>query len=85
MKDDGCGADSGLREAGGLAGANEIEDAQVFVIVNRYQNTLTANLQGPLVVGTASRRGMQLVLAEKRWTTRHVIVELEAASAARTA
>lgn len=66
-------------------GANQIEDAQVFVIVNRYQNTLTANLQGPLVVGTASRRGMQLVLAEKRWTTRHVIVELEAASAAQTA
>ena len=26
-------------------GANQIEDAQVFVIVNRYQNTLTANLQ----------------------------------------
>ena len=63
---------SGVNNWKSLA-ANQIEDAQVFVIVNGHQSTLTANLQGPLVVGTASRRGMQLVLAE----TRHVIVELK--------
>ena len=59
--------------------------AQVLVIVNRYGASLTANLQGPLVVNTSSRRGMQLVLADKRWTTRHEIVrvaeEAHAASA----
>lgn len=55
-----------------------LEDAQVFVIVNRYEQALTANLQGPLVVNVQNREGMQLVLAEKRWTTRHEIVQLGA-------
>lgn len=55
---------------------NRIEEAQVFVIVNKYDRTLTANLQGPLVVNIHNRHAMQLVLAEKRWTTRHAIVEL---------
>lgn len=60
-----------------------LEDAQVFVIVNRYGRSLTSNLQGPLVVNVRNRTGMQLVLAEKRWTTRHEIVQLgEAVQAA---
>ena len=54
----------------------KLEDAQVFVIVNKYDQTLTANLQGPIVVNTVNRRAMQLVLAEKRWTTRHDIAQL---------
>jgi flagellar assembly factor FliW len=62
-----------------------LEDAQVFVIVNKYGRTLTANLQGPVVVNVRNREGIQLVLAERRWTTRHEIVRLgeavEAASA----
>ena len=53
-----------------------LDAAQVYVIINKYGQTLTANLQGPLVVNVANRRAMQLVLAEKRWTTRHEIVEL---------
>jgi flagellar assembly factor FliW len=52
------------------------DGAQVFVIVNKYADALTANLQGPLIVNVAGRRGMQLVLAEKKWTTRHQIVQL---------
>ena len=55
---------------------DRLDEAQVFVIVNRYDRALTANLQGPLVVNIQSREAMQLVLAEKRWTTRHEIVEL---------
>lgn len=55
-----------------------LSDAQVYVIVNKYGLSLTANLQGPLVVNSISRRGMQVVLAEKRWTTRHEIVQLSA-------
>ncbi|MHC4653011.1 MAG: flagellar assembly protein FliW, partial [Planctomycetota bacterium] len=35
------------------------------------------NLQGPLVINPGNRRGLQLVLADKRWTTRHEIVQLE--------
>lgn len=57
-------------------GLDKLENAQVFVIVNKYGRTLTANLQGPLVINLKNHRGMQLVLAEKRWTTRHEIVQL---------
>ncbi len=53
-----------------------LEDAQVFVIVNKVETTLTGNLQGPLVINTLTRTGEQLVLAEKRWTTRHPLVSL---------
>jgi flagellar assembly factor FliW len=60
----------------GDLGLSKLEDAQVFVIVNKVEQTLTANLQGPLVVNVASKQAEQLVLAEKRWTTRHAIVNL---------
>lgn len=53
-----------------------IEDAQVFVIVNKVEGTLTGNLQGPLVVNTLTRSGEQLVLAEKKWTTRHPLLKV---------
>jgi flagellar assembly factor FliW len=55
---------------------DSLEDAQVFVIVNKYDRSLTANLQGPLVVNIKRREAAQLVLAERRWTTRHEIVQL---------
>lgn len=48
-----------------------LDEAQVLVIVNKVQHQLTANLQGPLVVNTSTRVAEQLVLADKRWTTRH--------------
>ncbi len=55
-------------------GLDQLDDAQVFVIVNKVGTTLTGNLQGPLVINTISRTGEQFVLAEKRWTTRHELV-----------
>lgn len=58
-------------------GLESLDGAEIFVIVNKYERSLTANLQGPLVVNADNRRGMQVVLAEKRWTTRHEIVQLE--------
>jgi len=61
-------------------GLSKLEDAQVLVIVNKYEQTLTANLQGPLVINTLNRQGMQLVIADRQWTTRHEIVRLEQTS-----
>lgn len=55
---------------------DRLESAQVFVIVNKYGGALTANLQGPLVINIKNQQAMQLVLADKRWTTRHEIVRL---------
>jgi flagellar assembly factor FliW len=61
---------------------SKLEDAQVFVIVNKIDQTLTGNLQGPLVVNTVTRAGEQLVLAEKRWTTRHPLIKVAGAKEA---
>lgn len=60
-------------------GLGRLEEAQVLVIVNKYGQSLTANLQGPLVINLSNQKAMQLVLADKRWTTRHEIVQLGAA------
>jgi flagellar assembly factor FliW len=57
-------------------GMSKLEDAQVLVIVNKRDDLLTANLQGPLVVNVDGRMGMQLVLAEKRWNTRHELLRV---------
>jgi flagellar assembly factor FliW len=64
---------------------SKLEDAQVFVIVNKIENQLTGNLQGPLVVNTLSKVGEQFVLAEKRWTTRHPLVRVGSTQRAQTA
>lgn len=55
------------------------DDALILVIVNKVGDTLTANLQGPLVCNTEARVAQQLVLAEKRWTTRHLLMKLDEA------
>lgn len=57
-------------------GLDKLEDAQVFVIVNKVEDHLTGNLQGPLVVNTLSRTAEQVVLAEKRWSTRHQLLRV---------
>ena len=60
----------------GDLGLAQLQDAQVFCIVNKVDGTLTGNLQGPLVVNTLTRTAEQFVLAEKRWTTRHPLVKI---------
>lgn len=57
----------------------KLDDAQVFVIVNKVDQMLTGNLQGPLIVNTLTKTGEQMVLAEKRWTTRHPLVKVASA------
>ena len=48
-----------------------VEDAHVFCIVNKVLDTLTCNLQGPLVVNTMTK-----------WTTRHLLVRVPQAQPA---
>lgn len=60
-----------------------IEDAgqvQVLVIVNKVADTLTANLQGPIVMHATTRQATQVVLNEKKYKTRHPILQLSRAS-----
>ena len=63
----------GLADTGG---------SQVFVIVNKVDDMLTGNLQGPLVINVATRVGKQLVLSEKRYSTRYPLMRLPAERAA---
>ncbi|MCG3127640.1 MAG: Flagellar assembly factor FliW [Phycisphaerae bacterium] len=61
----------------------DLADSQVLVIVNKSDGHLTANLQGPLVIGANSLIGRQMVLSDKRFGTRHRLLKLEAAAARR--
>lgn len=57
----------------------DIDKAQVFVICNKVDEWLTGNLLGPIVVNTENRRASQVVLTEKKWTTRQPLLRLQAA------
>ncbi len=71
------------REQMGELGMAGIDQGQVFVIVNKHGNVLTGNLQGPLVINCRNRVGEQMVLSDRRFTTRVPLVELPAARPAR--
>lgn len=62
-----------------------LDQAQVFVIVNKRDDMLTGNLQGPLVVNVTNCVGTQLVLCDRRFTTRMPLIELNAEVEAVTA
>lgn len=54
----------------------KLEDAQVFVIVNKIDDQLTGNFQGPLIINTLDKLGEQIVLSDKKWTTRHPLMRV---------
>lgn len=60
---------------------NRLEDAQVFVIVNKRGSVLTGNLQGPLVIHAERRTGEQLVLSDRRFNTRVPLLDLSVSAA----
>lgn len=66
-------------------GIKDTRDAQVLSIVNKVGDQLTANLQGPLVINTLSRVGEQIVVADRRWTTRHALMRVGQPSTERAA
>ena len=69
-------------------GLSDPSAAQVFIIVNKVDTMLTGNLQGPLIVNVEMRQARQLVLSDKRYSTRHPLMNLsqdEAVSATKTA
>ncbi|NBX25994.1 MAG: hypothetical protein EBQ99_08105 [Planctomycetes bacterium] len=63
-------------------GLAEGQSPQLLVIVNRRDHGITANMQGPLVIHPLTRVGMQVVLADRRWTTRHELVSVAPAARA---
>jgi flagellar assembly factor FliW len=59
---------------------DEPEFLQTFAICNRVGEWLTGNLLGPLLVNSKNRLATQVVLTEKKWTTRQPLLKLEAPS-----
>jgi flagellar assembly factor FliW len=55
----------------------DISHAQVFVICNKVDEWLTGNLLGPIVVNAQNRQACQVVLTEKKWTTRQPLLKLQ--------
>ncbi len=51
---------------------------QTFVICNKVGDWLTGNLLGPIVINIANCQGSQVVLTEKKWTTRQPLMRLSA-------
>lgn len=54
-----------------------LEESQVMVIVNKRDQVLTGNLQGPLVINCKTLIAEQMVLSDRRFTTRVPLVELD--------
>jgi flagellar assembly factor FliW len=52
--------------------------AQTFVICNKVGEWLTGNLLGPIIVNANTRQAQQVVLTEKKWTTRQPLMQLRA-------
>ena len=57
-------------------GITDPEKAVIFSIVTipADDNPMTANLQGPLIINRDSRQGIQAILTDSRWKTRHDIL-----------
>jgi flagellar assembly factor FliW len=71
--------DAELREIG----ISDQRKALIFAIVTIPPDgsPMTANLQGPLVINRDTRRGLQAVLTDPRWKTKHdILAELTAAN-----
>ena len=58
-------------------GLTSPEDAMIFVIVTIPQDggPMTANLQGPLVINKENMTAMQAIQTDKKWRTKHDIME----------
>lgn len=56
---------------------NDPNFLQTFVICNKVGDWLTGNLLGPIVVNAENRLATQVVLTEKKWTTRQPLMRLQ--------
>jgi flagellar assembly factor FliW len=50
---------------------------QCFAICNKVGEWLTGNLLGPILVNAQNRLAQQVVLTEKKWTTRQPLMQLQ--------
>src|SRR4051812_23015741 len=72
---DDADGEGGEAAAGGETSASDPR-VQVFVICNKVGDWLTGNLLGPIIVNADNRLAQQIVLTEKKWTTRQPLLRL---------
>ena len=60
----------------GFIGLSDPKTALIFSIVTSLADgsPMTANLQGPLIINRETRTGLQVVLTDPRWKTKHDII-----------
>ena len=64
-------------------GIKSAESALIFVIVTVPQDggSMTANLQGPVIINKETMTAMQAILSDQKWKTKHdIIAELNGAA-----
>ena len=59
-----------------LLGVGDEQEITTLIVCNKVDDLLTGNLQGPIAVNPVTCVGKQLVLSEKRWSTRHPLLKL---------
>ncbi|KPU44663.1 flagellar assembly factor FliW [Oxobacter pfennigii] len=52
---------------------NDLSDIFIYSIVTLSQDKMTANLIGPIILNTKTKRGKQIVLNNSKYTTKHII------------
>ena len=70
-----------------VIGISDPKNALIFSIVTILSDgsPMTANLQGPLVINRDTHTGIQAVLTDTRWKTKHdIIAEISAVNAMKT-
>lgn len=58
-------------------GLSDAGEAQILIICNKVGEYLTGNLQGPLVINASSRVAQQVVLNDRRFSTRQPLFRLQ--------
>ena len=70
------------KEELGAISLDNATDGEVFVICNRVGETITANLQGPLIFNARTKQARQIVLCDRHLTTRHELCTIQTAAVA---
>lgn len=60
----------------GVKDASDVLVISIVTLSSKDNHThITANLQGPLIINKNNKKGMQIVLPDPRWSTKHDLLQ----------
>lgn len=60
----------------GVKDASDVLVISIVTLSSKDKHThITANLQGPLIINKNNKKGMQIVLPDPRWSTKHDLLQ----------